>query len=142
MQNEKKVEVEKCTEALSDEMQRAVLNCYDYICTTNGRKYGALRQVKLENFIELQWPDEVSCQAFEYIYRQPGKIIELIRKVFAEKISVENWRNYVQHVIKEEGRFKEMDNMVDDIVECRFLVKPFESSGDDIEELSDSDNDI
>ena len=35
-----------------------------------------------------------------------------------------------------------MDNMVDNITECRFQVKPLESSDDDIEELSDSDNDI
>ena len=48
--------------------------------------------------------------------------IALIRKVFAEKIPVKNWRNYVQHVIKEEGRFKEMDNIVDDITGCRFQV--------------------
>ena len=47
-QNEKKVEAEKCADTLSDEMQRAVLNCYDY----NWKKMvenmeQSLRQVKL-----------------------------------------------------------------------------------------------
>ena len=44
-QNEKKVEVVKCTEALSDEMQREALNCYDYIC--NGAIIEASEALKL-----------------------------------------------------------------------------------------------
>ena len=47
-QNEKKVEVEKCTDDLSDEMQSAVLNCYDYICKKMVENMEqSLRQVKL-----------------------------------------------------------------------------------------------
>ena len=38
------MDVEKCTEALSDEMQRAALTCYDYICKKSGRKYGTITE--------------------------------------------------------------------------------------------------
>ena len=90
------------------------------------------------NPIEMVWGQmKYHARHLNIFTGQPGKIIELIMKIFAEKISVKNWRNYVLHVKKKEGRFKKMDNMVDDIKECRFQVEPFESSDDDIEELSD-----
>ena len=48
---------------------------------------------------------------------QPSKVVDLIQKVWKENISTENWVKFTNHVIKEEGKFRVMNHILDNEIE-------------------------
>ena len=48
---------------------------------------------------------------------QPSKVVDLIQKVWKENISTENWVKFTNHVIKEEGKFRVMNLILDNEIE-------------------------
>ena len=61
----------------------------------------------------------------------PSKVAELLRSVFENNISQKNWKNYVEHVIKEEKKFKKIDLILDNDIEPVIINVGGESDDED-----------
>ena len=73
-------------------------------------------------------PPETSCSTFEYLHKSTSKSDRSIQKCLGAEITKGRWKNYVNHVIKQEKKFREMDQIIDNEIES--LVIPFSDNND------------